>query len=307
MHTSGLHHVTVVSSDPQRNRDFYEGVLGLRLVKQTVNFDDPGTLHLYYGDGLGSPGTILTFFPIPGLTPGAAGTGVTERIALAVPSGAIPAWRARLDAAGIASADDATGLVVRDPDGLSIELVESDEISSATPWAARTDPAIAIQGIAGVYLASAAASSTERVMTAWLGLADHDAGVFRASAALGGTVTVRDAAGDPRTRRGAGIVHHIAFRAAGGGEQLQWLDHLRRSSAVPTPVQDREYFTSIYFREPGGVLLEIATDGPGFARDEAVDELGTRLCLPPWFEEHRAALEEHLPRLEPAPELGARA
>ena len=307
MHTSGLHHVTVISSDPQPNRDFYEGVLGLRLVKQTVNFDDPGTLHLYYGDGLGSPGTILTFFPIPGLTPGAAGAGVTERVALAVPPRAIPAWRARLDAAGIASIDGADGLVVRDPDGLALELVESGEIVAATPWTARTDPTIAIQGIAGVHLASAAASSTARAVTDWLGLADHGAGVFRASEVLGGTVTVRDAVGDRRTRRGAGIVHHIAFRATGGGEQLQWLDHLRRRGAVPTPVQDREYFTSIYFREPGGVLLEIATDGPGFARDEAADELGMRLCLPPWFEQHRAVLEEHLPRLEPAPALEARA
>jgi glyoxalase family protein len=307
MHTSGLHHVTVISSDPQRNRDFYEGVLGLRLVKQTVNFDDPGTLHLYYGDGLGSPGTILTFFPIPGLTPGAAGAAVTERIALAVPPGAIAAWRERLAAAGIASADGAAGLVVRDPDGLALELVESGEIIAAAPWTARTDPAMAVQGVAGVHLASVAATSTARVLGDWLGLADHGAGVFRASEALGGTVAVRDAAADPHTRRGAGIVHHIAFRAAGREAQLQWLDHLRRQGAVPTPVQDREYFTSIYFREPGGVLLEIATDGPGFARDEAVDALGARLCLPPWFEQHRALLDEHLPRLEPAPAMGARA
>ena len=304
MHTSGLHHVTAIASDPQANRDFYEGVLGLRLVKQTVNFDDPGTLHLYYGDGLGSPGTILTFFPIPGLTPGSAGVGVTERVALAVPPGALPAWRERLAAAGIAAANSAAGLAVRDPDGLALELVESAEVVSSTPWTARTAPAMAIQGIAGVHLASAAATSTARAVTDWLGLSDHGAGVFRADPALGGSVTVRDAAGDARTRRGAGVVHHIAFRAAGGEEQLQWLDHLRRQGAVPTPVQDREYFTSIYFMEPGGVLFEIATNGPGFARDEAPDALGARLCLPPWFEEHRALLEERLPRLAPAPPVG---
>jgi glyoxalase family protein len=307
MHTSGLHHVTIIAGDPQRNRDFYEGVLGLRLVKQTVNFDDPGMLHLYYGDGLGSPGTIMTFFPIPGLTPGAAGAGVTERIALAVPPGSIAAWRDRFGAAGIATGDGAAGLVVRDPDGLALELVESGEIVAPVPWAARTDPAMAVQGVAGVHLASTAATSTARALTDWLGLADHGAGSFRSGDALGGTVTVRDASGDARTRRGSGIVHHIAFRTAGAEEQRQWLDHLRRHDAVPTPVQDREYFTSVYFREPGGVLLEIATDGPGFARDEAVDALGTRLCLPPWFEQHRAVLDAHLPRLDPAPELGTRA
>ncbi len=307
MQTSGLHHVTAIAGDPQGNRDFYEGVLGLRLVKHTVNFDDPGTLHLYYGDGRGSPGTILTFFPIPGLAPGSAGAGVTERVALAVPPGALPAWRDRLDAAGIPSADRVGGLEVRDPDGLALELVESGEIVSPAPWTVRTAPEMAIQGIAAVHLASGAAGSTARAATDWLGLSDLGGGVFRGDPALGGSVRVRDAADGPRTRRGAGIVHHIAFRTAGAEEQRQWLDHLRRQGAVPTPVQDREYFTSIYFREPGGVLLELATDGPGFARDEASDALGERLCLPPWFEQYRRQLEERLPRLSPAPALGTRA
>jgi glyoxalase family protein len=298
MQTSGLHHVTAIAADPQRNRDFYEGVLGLRLVKTTVNFDDPGTYHLYYGDEAGSPGTILTFFPIPGLSQGMPGAGVTERIALAIPVGSASAWRGRFEEFRISVVDDdtpgGTALFVRDPDGLGLELVESDVVRAPRPWTARVGAEMAIQGVAGVRLASRAPGATARVLTDWLGLRAVDEETYAASEALGGTVRVRDAAGDARTRNGAGIVHHIAFRTNGADEQLQWLDHIRRRGGSPTPVQDREYFTSVYFREHGGVLFEIATDPPGFTRDEPLDTLGSRLCLPPWYEAQRALIEARL-------------
>jgi glyoxalase family protein len=311
MQTAGIHHVTAMAADPQRNRDFYEGVLGLRLVKQTVNFDDPATYHLYYGDGVGSPGTILTFFPIPGLRPGTRGAGTTERVALGIPVGAAPAWRARLDDHHVAVAERAAGdgrdgLVVADPDGLEIALVESAELVGPRVWGARVGSEMAIQGIDGVQLASAAASDTARVLGVWLGLQQDDHGDYRAGDLLGGRVRVRDAAGALRTRLGAGIVHHIAFRSTSAGEQRQWADHVRRHGALPTPVQDREYFTSIYFHEPGGVLLEIATDGPGFTRDEPFATLGEALCLPPWLEVHRDELRRHLVGLDSAPQEAPR-
>jgi glyoxalase family protein len=305
MHTSGLHHVTAIAGDPQRNRDFYEGVLGLRLVKMTVNFDDPGTYHLYYGDGTGSPGTILTFFPIPGLPSGTPGAGVTDRIALAVPAGAVPAWRARLEEFGLVveDPDDSGGhaaVFTRDPDGLLLELVESDRVRSPRPWTARVDAQMAVQGVDSVRLASRSPNATGRVLTDWLGLVSDRAGTYTAMEALGGTVRVWDASSASRTRSGAGVVHHIAFRSTGPEEQVQWLEHIRDRGGAPTPVQDREYFTSVYFREPGGVLFEIATDPPGFTRDEPLETLGSRLCLPPWYEAQRALLEEHLGPLAPA-------
>jgi len=305
MQTAGIHHVTAMAADPQRNRDFYEGLLGLRLVKQTVNFDDPGTYHLYYGDGVGSPGTILTFFPIQGLRPGRRGAGTTGRVALAIPAGATDAWRARLDDHAVAfgdrgGGDGRDGLAVCDPDGLEIELVESDTVTAPRPWDARVGLPMAIQGIDGVQLASSAPAATGRALEAWLGLQRDVDGDYRPGELLGGRVRVRDAADAPRTRLGAGVVHHIAFRSASGAEQRQWADHVRRNGGLPTSVQDREYFTSIYFSEPGGVLLEIATDGPGFTRDEPAGALGEALCLPPWLEVHRDVLREHLVALDPA-------
>lgn len=311
MQTAGIHHVTAMAADPQRNRDFYEGLLGLRLVKQTVNFDDPGTYHLYYGDGVGSPGTILTFFPIPGLRPGRRGAGTTERVTLAIPAGAAGAWRTRLDDHGVvvgdcSRSDECEGLIVSDPDGLEIELVESTTVIAPRPWDARVGSQMAIRGVDSVQLASAAVRDTSRALGTWLGLQQDDRGDYRAGEDLGGRVRVRDAAEAPRTRLGAGVVHHIAFRSTSGAEQRQWADHVRRSGGRPTPVQDREYFTSIYFQEPGGVLLEIATDGPGFTRDEPAEALGETLRLPPWLEVHRDLLGEHLDRLDPAPQEASR-
>jgi glyoxalase family protein len=303
MQTAGIHHVTAMSSDAQGNRDFYEGVLGLRMVKQTVNFDEPGTYHLYYGDGLGSPGTILTFFPIPGLPPGRDGAGVTELVALAIPEGAAAAWRSRLDRLGVAFTEIGVGgvrpgLALADPDGMRIELVETGEVVVPRQWDAWVPAGMAIQGVEGVTLASHHIADTHQALASWLGLESDAEGVFRGHQALGGRVRVRDAGGESVARLGAGTVHHIAFRSTDAGEQLQWLDHVRRAGGAPTPVQDREYFTSIYFREPGGVLLEIATDPPGFTRDEPADALGSSLRLPAWLAAHRVRLLERLPALE---------
>jgi glyoxalase family protein len=305
MRTAGIHHVTAMASDAQANRDFYEGVLGLRLVKQTVNFDDPGTYHLYYGDALGNPGTILTFFPIPGLSAGQPGAGTTDAVVLAVPVGSLGAWQERLSEVQVASAlagsdDDRRVLAFSDPDGMGIELIESERIVSPSPWSGGVASEHAIQGVAGVRLASRNSEATHQALQTWLGLEQEASGVFRATERLGGQVSVRDASDEPRVRLGAGSVHHIAFRTSGAEEQRQWGDHLRRTGANPTSVQDRDYFTSIYFREPGGVLLELATDGPGFTRDEPAEELGSALHLPAWLAQHRARIEEVLPPLLPS-------
>ena len=240
MRTSGIHHVTAICRDPQPNADFYAGVLGLRLVKRTVNFDDPTTYHLYYGDALGRPGTILTFFPWPGAPRGTRGVGQATAVAFAVPSGALDGWIERL----------------------AERAVEFDAMGLERRVAAR-----------------------ER---------------FRYEAPGGEPGAFVDVVCAPGLRRGriaAGTIHHVAFRAASDADQAKWRARLAGAGMNVTPVMDRRYFRSIYFREPGGVLFEIATDPPGFALDERPEALGTGLMLPEWLEPRRAYIEERLPRL----------
>jgi glyoxalase family protein len=302
-----LHHVTAIASDPARNVAFYEGLLGLRLIKQTVNFDDPSVHHLYYGDFPGSPGTILTFFPYAGAKPGRHGTGQAEETAFAVPPGSLAFWRERLATHGVAFEETArfgeTQLAFKDHDGLRLEIVESADAAGIDGRAAEGVPAEhAIRGFAGVTLWLKDTAPTASVLTEVLGYAQaaSEGNLTRfvhPGPGLGRMVDLREAGGFWGGAMGAGVVHHVAFRAASDAAQDASSKVLRARGLSVTPQQDRNYFRSTYFREPGGVLFEIATDEPGFAIDETVEALGTKLMLPPRYEPHRAQIEAGLPKL----------
>jgi len=277
---AGIHHVTAITADPQANVDFYAGVLGLRFVKRTVNFDDPGSYHLYFGDEIGRPGGIMTFFAWPGAPRGRRGSGQVTQTAFSVPEDSLGFWTQQLRTHGVEPelglrfGDEV--LAFADPDGLGLELVAGAVPGERPPWnGGGIPPEHAIRGFRGITLTLAAAAPTA------------------------GIVDVVVAPGEPEGIVSAGTVHHVAFRTPGDREQLAWREALIAAGRDVTHVYDRRYFRSIYFREPGGVLFEIATDGPGFTVDEPADELGGRLALPPWLEEHRAEIEEHLPPITP--------
>ncbi len=305
---AGIHHVTAMAGDPQANVDFYTGVLGLRLVKKTVNFDDPGTYHLYYGDEVGHPGTILTFFPWPLARRGVQGAGQATVTSFSVPEGSLGYWTERLSRLGVTF--DGTRrrfeeevLTLLDPDGLRLELVArgGDQRSG---WVGGPVPEQhAVRGFDGVTLTEWNLGGTESVLAGTLGFrrVGEEGERVRFEAGSGGGGTRVDVLASPAAARGhvsAGTVHHVAFRAADEADQLAWREAVAGSGLHVTPVLDREYFHSIYFREPGGVLFEIATDPPGFTRDEPVESLGTALKLPPWLEASRARIEAELPPIE---------
>ena len=305
----GLHHVTAIAGDPQTNVDFYVGVLGLRLIKKTVNFDDPSTYHLYYGDGLGRPGTVMTFFPWPGVRSGNLGSGQTSATAFAVPERSLDFWRQRLEES-LVRADDierfgVPGLAFADPDGLRLELLASARPGDGRePWQGSSVPAEhAIRGFDGVTLLLADADATERLLVDTMGFRKVavDGQRVRYESGDGGSSTFVDLLHDPNASPGrvaGGSVHHVAFRNANDDAQAEWQKHLFEAGHPTTEVKDRMYFHSIYFREPGGVLFELATDNPGFAADESVEELGTKLRLPPWLEGARDRIEKSLPSVE---------
>ena len=306
----GLHHVTAIASDPQRNLDFYVGLLGLRFVKRTVNFDDPGTYHFYFGDNRGTPGTILTFFPWPGVRRGIRGTGQVEATAFTIPPDSVGYWFERLKQHHVAGEKTSTRFgeeVIRliDPDGLMIELIGSSSHGKIEPWP--DSPIAAEHALRGFHSVSAALEGyekTARLLTEAFGyrLVDESGNRFRFvsadESALGRIVDLLCQPDIAIGRGAAGSVHHIAFRAKDQAEQLRWRERLVDLGYNVTPVIDRTYFHSIYFREPGGVLFEIATDPPGFTLDEKVEELGTHLRLPPWMESARSQIEEILPRIQ---------
>ena len=304
----GIHHVTAIAREPQRNLDFYAGTLGMQLVKLTINYDDPGTYHLYYGDDLGRPGSILTFFPWTGGRPGRQGTGQTNGVGLAVPPASLGFWIERLLSRGVKYEGpirrfDEQVLAFADPDGLLLELIATPRGTLVEGW--RDGPVPAEHAVRGVH-----------AVTVW---EDGDAGSadfltrtmgFRAKGeeenrlrfesgqdGVGTLVDLRRTPGFWSGTDGVGTVHHVAFRAAHDAEQKARQEELRRLGVDVTDVRDRNYFRSIYFREPGGVLFEIATDGPGFSVDEPPAELGTTLKLPPQYETMRARLERSLPPL----------
>jgi glyoxalase family protein len=309
MSIPGLHHVTAIASEPQRNLDFYVGVLGLRLVKRTINFDDPGSYHFYFGDAVGTPGTILTFFPWPNARRGVRGAGEVEATAYAIPAGSVGYWLERLDHfqvdAGKAARFGEEVIQLADPDGMPIELIASaDGGGGAQPWDGSPVPAEhALRGFHSVSLSLDDGEDTARLLTATLGFAHAgDAGNRSRfiAAGGGGTGGIIDLVQTPNARPGrlgAGSVHHIALRTPDDAQQLAWREKLTRLGYGVSPVMDRTYFHSIYFREPGGVLFEIATDPPGFIADESVEELGSRLRLPSWMESSRGCIEEILPKI----------
>ncbi len=299
---AGLHHVTAIASDPQRNLDFYTLVLGLRLVKRTINFDDPGTYHFYFGDDVGTPGTILTFFPWPHAAKGRVGAGEVIATAFSVPIGSLPFWIERLNGRKTAFTESvrfgSRVLSLRDPDGMGIELIENSEAAAnSAPRYADVPPGCAIQGFYGVTLLERSLELTEPVLQTmgFARVAEEESVVRFAPAgdARGRYLDVKIDAKAARGSMGAGTVHHIAFRNTDDVAQAEWRKTLSRALSV-TPVQDRTYFHSIYFREPGGVLFEMATDNPGFLIDESIETLGETLCIPEWYEPMRADIEARL-------------
>ena len=317
----GIHHVTALARDPQVNVDFYTGVLGLRLVKKTVNFDDPGTYHLYYGDEQGRPGTIITFFPWPMAKRGTHGAGQATATAFSVPEGSLGWWADRLEKLGIAAEApkprqgfDEEVLTLLDPDGLKLELVARAGDDRA-PWTGGPVPAEhAIRGFEGVTLTEWNPEVTAAVVRDVMGFRPAGEGKDRVrfEAGTGGPGTRVDILARPDAPRGhvsAGTVHHVAFRVADDPAQAAWHEELTEEGFHVSPILDRQYFHSIYFRERGGVLFELATDPPGFTKDEPVEALGSGLRLPPWLEPDRSRIEEILPKVAvrevPVPAGGA--
>lgn len=314
MATHGLHHVTAICSDGQSNIDFYTGVLGLRLVKVTVNFDDPASYHFYYGDALGRPGTILTFFVWPGARRGRHGSGSVSATTFGVPRGSLEWWQSHFDQSGVPVTELAARagepvLRFEDPDGLVLELVATESSHGAKPWHGAPIPeGVAIRGIHSVTLAVGNPAATGAVLTDIVGYrgveppVPGEPGRFRVAAGAPGEVPGRvvdlwSGAGRSGTALGAGVVHHVAFRVEDDAAQLDFQGELSRLGFHVSPVMDRVYFHSIYFREPGGVLFELATDAPGFLLDEPEATLGTSLRLPPWFEPDRSGIEAKLPAI----------
>ncbi len=304
-----LHHVTAISGAARRNLQFYEGVLGLRLVKRTVNFDDPATLHLYYGDAQGAPGSILTFFPWEQAGAGRLGIGETQETVLRVPESSIGWWTHRFVERGVAHDLPArrfgeTVLQFRDPDGMRLALAGTPGAEAEPAWTGGDVPAEhAIRGLQGVSLLLDRAAPTAAILRDVFGFAEvgreGTTTRYRAEgAALGGVIDLREAGGFLGPRQGRGSVHHIAFRAADDAVQDALVRRLAEDHGLRTTGRkDRDYFRSVYFREPGGVLFEIATDDPGFAVDEPADRLGESLKLPRQYEPHRAEIERVLPEL----------
>jgi glyoxalase family protein len=307
---AGLHHVTALSGAAQANLDFYAGVLGLRRVKTTVNFDDPTTHHLYYGDRTGRPGTIATFFPWPQARAGHAGAGMATSVAFAVPAGTLDAWADRLAAADVSPRRTerfgTPTLTFEDPAGLALALTAVDDASDDAVWADGPVPAAhAVRGLHAPTLPVFADDRTPELLTDVFGWTatgtDGDRRRVRApDTARGGAVDLLVRERHPSGRMGRGTVHHVAFRARDPEEQRAWRTALRDRGLQVTDVKDRQYFRSVYFRDPtwtSGILFEIATDGPGFLVDEEEPALGTTLRLPPRLEDRRPDLESTLPTL----------
>lgn len=298
----GLHHVTAVASDPQRNVNFYRNVLGQRLVKKTVNFDVPDTYHFYFADEVGTPGSVMTFFAWPDTERGTRGNGETAAVAYTVPVGSLGFWQEHLKRSGITSepvekrfGDDV--LPFDDPDGMRVELIEAASIPVLRFWEAGPIPrAYAISGFHSVTLWLDEVNRTADLLIDHMGYkavgqVENRHRFIGGSDALGHIVDIVHRPGQPQADFGAGSIHHVAFSVPTDEKQLEYQSALHNGGFGVTPVRDRSYFHSIYFREPGGVLFEIATDTPGFAIDESVNALGEALKLPEWLEQNRAAIE----------------
>jgi glyoxalase family protein len=309
---AGIHHVTAIAGEPTRNYDFYTRTLGLRFVKKTVNFDDPGTYHFYYGDETGQPGSILTFFPWEHAAPGRGGVGQTQQTAFRVPASSLGYWTHRFIEKGVTHQPPEKRfgewvLSFVDPDGMSLALVGIAGAEAEKAWSNGDVPAEhAIRGFQGVTLLIENADRTAAILTDVFGFerVGQEGSITRYRAPQlkeGAIVDIYEAKGFLAGRLGRGSVHHIAFRAANDAEQAEMVRKLIQGHGMhPTEQKDRNYFRSVYFREPGGILFEIATDIPGFAVDEPVATLGQALKLPRFLEPQRKEIERVLPSLERA-------
>ena len=303
---NGLHHITAISGNAQQNLDFYAGVLGMRLVKKSVNQDDPGTYHLFYADDVGHPGTDLTFFPWEQLAPPVLGHGLTNEVELEVPRGSLSFWGTRLEKYGAAIQTVETrfgnrALPLIDPHGLKLALVEDDGGRPFEPW---TGGPIAVEhqvrGLFGARVWERDAAATTTFLREALGFEQvgEEGGWTRYKFPnAAGVIDVRETPGERRGRWGVGSVHHLAWRVDDDKHQLDLRNQVIDHGGQPTPVIDRFWFKSVYFKEPGGVLFELATDGPGFAVDEDPAHLGEALVLPPFLESQRDKIEAVLPPL----------
>jgi glyoxalase family protein len=307
--SAGIHHITAIAGEPKRHVAFYRGLLGLRMVKRTVNFDDPSTWHLYYGDETGTPGTALTFFVWNQLPAGRHGAGEPQEIAFAVPEGSLAFWRKRLTEKGVSLKDAPARfgedvLAFDDPDGHKLEIVAVKHAGDIPGWSDGGVPKEhAIRGFHGITLEVATPATTARVLNEVFGFApagiENNRHRFRAgNAPIGSIVDLRVTPGAQRAGQGTGTVHHVAFRATGDDQEMQFRDRAIDIGLRPTDQVPRHYFRSVYFREPNGILFEIATDDPGFTVDEPKEKLGKQLLLPPWYEQHRKQIEENLPPIE---------
>ena len=306
----GLHHITAISGPAQENLDFYAGILGMRLVKKSVNQDDPGTYHLFYADAEGHPGTDLTFFPWAQLAPSRDGHGLSTEASLAVPPGSLGFWAGRLQRYGIrvGNAEVRFGehvLPMMDPHGLRVALVESASSLGRpfTPWEGSPVPVEQqIRGLETARMSEAKLDETTTFLESAMGFRHigTENGWLRyglGEGTSGQYVDVRELPGSRRGAWGTGSIHHIAWRVNDDAHEAEVRQSVASAGAHPTPVIDRFWFKSVYFREPGGVLFELATDGPGFAVDEDPAHLGETLVLPPWLESDRAAIEAAVPPL----------
>ena len=310
---TGLHHVTAIAGPAQENLDFYAGVLGMRLVKRSVNQDDPGTYHLFYADAEGHPGTDLTFFPWAQLAPSREGHGLSTEVSLAVPPGSLAYWGQRLEHYGVETSQIETRfggrvLPLLDPHGLRVALVETPGALSRafTPWDGSPVPVERqIRGLEGARMRERDLEPTTAFLEKVLGfeLIATENGWHRYGVSGGASGTYVDLQAAPEARRGAwgvGSIHHLAWRVDDGAHQLELREQIEHAGRRPTPVIDRFWFESVYFLEPGGVLFELATDGPGFGVDEDPKHLGESLVLPPWLESQRQAIQSILPPLRDA-------
>ncbi|MHB8588328.1 MAG: ring-cleaving dioxygenase [Candidatus Dormibacteraceae bacterium] len=302
----GIHHVTSITGDVQKCADFYVSVLGLRFVKKSINQDVPDTYHIYFGDYAGSPGTAMTFFGWPAWPKRRAGSGQVTTVSFAVPSDSLEFWSSRLRALGVQSSSTSRfgtdALVIADPDGIELELV--GDVSASFRWVPWPDSPVdrghAIRGFHSVSMTLAEPAATIDLLVKTMGFrqAGQEGRRTRFETGHGGQHSILDLVESPQGPEGeesVGTVHHVAWRAADAARQSEWREALVKAGRNVTPVIERYYFKSIYFREPGGVLFEIATDGPGFTVDEPLEALGSKLSLPPWFNVRRETLDETLP------------
>jgi glyoxalase family protein len=305
----GIHHVTAIAGNAKRNFDFYTKVLGLRFIKKTVNFDDPNTYHFYYGDETGSPGTILTFFPWEGIQTGRRGSRQVTEIGYSVPAGSLEFWEKRLQDHNVIynKVSEKFGeqyLTFLDPDGLKFELTIPKNGDNRQGWTGAGIPeANAIKGFHNVTITTNKMDKTAEVLTEILGFHLQEKVVNRSrfqseNVAVAGIVDLVEAPGEMAGHVAGGSVHHVAFRVKDEATLMHFRDKVIAMGLNITEKIDRNYFYSLYFREPGGVLFELATDNPGFQVDESLEELGTHLMLPAQYEEHRAQIETTLPKLD---------